>query len=181
MDYGRFRSKTIKAWSPKICTDQSSRRIELFWTSTKWLSKRIRELWIVRPRGNAGQYWFVFQGWKEGSAAICRTYQSSNCDPLSGSINDPGDSNRDEFNKSYLRERSKFDCVQRNNYLEFNTPRINAYHSSLEAAGQQLCKLLPRKIEGCFCWKISNTSRAKISKSARKLKRKKIEKIFRLE
>ena len=34
------------------------------------------------------------------------------------------------------------------NYLEFNTPRINAYHSSLEAAGQQLCKLLLRKIEG---------------------------------
>ena len=34
------------------------------------------------------------------------------------------------------------------NYLEFNTPRINAYHSSLEAAGQQLCKLLLRRIEG---------------------------------
>ena len=34
------------------------------------------------------------------------------------------------------------------NYLEFNTPRINAYHSSLEAAGQQLFKLLLRKIEG---------------------------------
>ena len=31
------------------------------------------------------------------------------------------------------------------NYLEFNTPRINAYQSSLEAAGQQLCKLLLRK------------------------------------
>ena len=34
------------------------------------------------------------------------------------------------------------------NYLEFNTPRSNAYHSSLEAAGQQLCKLLLRRIEG---------------------------------
>ena len=34
------------------------------------------------------------------------------------------------------------------NYLEFNTPRINAYYSSLEAAGQQLCKLLLRRIEG---------------------------------
>ena len=34
------------------------------------------------------------------------------------------------------------------NYLEFNTPRINAYHSSLEAAGQQLCKLLLRRIQG---------------------------------
>ena len=33
-------------------------------------------------------------------------------------------------------------------YLKFNTPRINAYHSSLEVAGQQLCKLLLRKIEG---------------------------------
>ena len=34
------------------------------------------------------------------------------------------------------------------NYIEFNTPRINANHSSLEAAGQQLSKLLLRKIEG---------------------------------
>ncbi len=34
------------------------------------------------------------------------------------------------------------------NYLEFNNPRINAYHSSLELAGEQLCRLLLRRLEG---------------------------------
>jgi LacI family transcriptional regulator len=34
------------------------------------------------------------------------------------------------------------------NYLEFNSPRINAYHSSLEHAGEQLCRLLLRRLEG---------------------------------
>ena len=39
-------------------------------------------------------------------------------------------------------------------YLKFNTPRINAYRSSLEVAGQQLCKLLLRKIEGVSAEKL---------------------------
>lgn len=34
------------------------------------------------------------------------------------------------------------------NYLEFHQPRINAFHASLEEAGEQLCRLLLRRLEG---------------------------------
>ena len=55
-----------------------------------------------------------------------------------------------EMNSANLMLGRDLDLIafEGTNYLEFNTPRINAYHSSLEAAGQQLCKLLLRRIEG---------------------------------
>ena len=54
-----------------------------------------------------------------------------------------------EMNSTNLILEKDLDLIafEGTNYLEFNTPRINAYHSSLEAAGQQLCKFLLRKIE----------------------------------
>ena len=61
-----------------------------------------------------------------------------------------------EMNSTNLILEKDLDLIafEGTNYLEFNTPRINAYHSFLEAASLQLCKFLLRKIEGVSAEKL---------------------------